>query len=220
MKFFAFVPAFSLLALSQLADAQPASPPASGRTDLITPPESIHVQSTEITSDGVEMWSTDNETLGTFSGNVVVTGNDLKLTCDRLEITATRIGEKTATIGTLEKFKYLLASGKVRIVQGDREATCGRAEVFPREDKVILTDKPMVVDHGADATYVGTQLRLFRGKRRVEGDDVKITLPPIKDLGFDKDEPPPKADDVKPTAPTAAPTVPERKAVPPSPAHK
>ena len=218
MKLSAFVPIGLILAGSPAIYSQPASPSPAGGKDLITSPQSVTVQSTEIRSDGMEMWSTDTETRGTFSGNVIVTGNDLKLTCDRLEITATRIGEKTATIGTLEKFKYLLASGKVRIVQGDREATCGRAEVFPREDKIILTEKPMVVDHGSEATYVGNQLRLFRGQRRVEGDDVQITLPPIKDLGFDKNEPAPKPEDNKPDQNPTPPATGERK--PAQPAHK
>lgn len=219
MKIFLTVPILAILTTGTVASAQsPFGGRSGGGKDLLVPPQSVAVQSTDIASDSMEMWSTDTETKGTFSGNVIVTGNDLKLTCDRLEITATQIGEKSATVGTLEKFKYLLASGKVRIVQGDREATCGRAEVFPRENKIILTEKPMVVDHGSEATYVGSQLRLFRGQRRVEGDDVKITLPPIKDLGFDKNEPAPKAEDNKPAPAPPSPAAGEPKSTPP--AHK
>lgn len=191
MKLLPFASA-ALLATLALSFAQ--SSLSSGGKDLITSAVVAAPQTTEITSESMEMWSTDTETRGTFSGNVVVTGTNLKLTCDRLEITASRIGDKTATIGTLEKFKYLLASGKVRIVQGDREATCGRAEVFPREDRIDLTERPMVIDHGTEATYVGDKLQLFRGERRVKGDGVQITLPGIKDLGFDKNQPAPKAE--------------------------
>src|SRR4051812_26336675 len=143
--------------------------------------------STVITSDKSEVWSTeaaDSETHGYFEGNVVVTGNNLKITCDRLDLLASRVGDKTVTVGNLEKFKYLLAVGKVHIMQGDREATCGRAEVFPRDDKVVLTENPIVVDRGGPATWVGTKLVLLRGERRVLGENVKITFPPIKDLGF------------------------------------
>jgi lipopolysaccharide export system protein LptA len=153
------------------------------------------VPATIITSDKSEVWSndgTEGETYGYFEGNVVVSGNNLKITCDRLDITASRIGDKTITVGNLEKFKYLLAVGKVRITQGDREASCGRAEVFPREDKVVLTENPVVIDHGGPATWVGTKLVLLRGERRVQGENVKITFPPIKDLGFDKNQVAPK----------------------------
>lgn len=220
MKSFLSVLIFPILGLTAVVFGQSITPgrASGGGKDLLTSPQSAAAQTTDISSDSMEMWSTDTETKGTFSGNVVVTGNDLKLTCDRLEITATRIGDKTATVGTLDKFKYLLASGKVRIVQGDREATCGRAEVFPRENKIILTERPMVVDHGSEATYVGSQLRLFRGQRRVEGDDIKITFPPIKDLGFDKDEPAPKAADNKASPGTPPPSSDDSKSLPP--AHK
>jgi len=220
MKLSPYVVLFSLLVGTPTARAQPASPAPAGGKDLITSPQSVTVQSTDISSDKVEMWSTDTETRGIFSGNVIVIGNNLRLTCDRLEIIATSIGDKTVTVGTLEKFKYLLASGKVRIVQGDREATCGRAEVFPRENKIIMTENPMVVDHGSESTYVGSQLRLFRGQRRVEGDDVKMTFPPIKDLGFDKNEPAPKAEDIRPAPVSTPPASGEPAKTPQPPAHK
>ncbi|HEU5080008.1 MAG TPA: LptA/OstA family protein [Opitutaceae bacterium] len=201
----ALLPMWAALATAQPAQQLP-------NKDLLTPPDQVTAQATEITSRELETWSTDTETRGVFTGNVVVTGTNLKLTCDRLEIIATRIGDKTETIGTLEKFKYLLATGKVHIVQGEREASCGRAEVFPREDRLVLTEKPMVVDHGSEATYVGDELMLYRGQRRVTGKGVQITLPPIKDLGFDKKEAPPTAEAPKPETPatngtnTAAPT--------------
>jgi lipopolysaccharide export system protein LptA len=135
------------------------------------------------------MWSTDDETRGIFSGNVVVSGTNMKLTCDRLEITAASIGDKSMTIGTLEKFKHLLASGRVHIIQGDREARCGQAEVFPREDRVILKDNPMIIDHRSDWTCVGRELVMLRGERRIQGEAVKFVGPAIKDLGVDKNAP-------------------------------
>ncbi len=36
--------------------------------------------------------------------------------------------------------------GDVHIVQSDREAACGRAEVLPDDDKIILSDHPVVKD--------------------------------------------------------------------------
>jgi lipopolysaccharide export system protein LptA len=141
---------------------------------------------TEITSRSLEMTSTDTESRAVFTGDVQVIGTNLKLTCDRLEVVATRIGDKTATIGKLERFKSLLATGSVRIVQGEREATCGRAEVLPRDDKIILSQSPTVIDRGSGSVAVGEPLILFRGERRVQGEDIRITFPPLKDLGFDE----------------------------------
>jgi lipopolysaccharide export system protein LptA len=208
--------------ITALAAALVLAGSASAQRDnksLITSPQYATPQSTEIKSDAVEMWSTDTETRGIFSGNVVVTGTNLRITCDRLEVTATQIGDKNSTVGTLEKFKYLLATGKVQIVQGDREATCGRAEVFPRDEKIVLTEEPMVVDHGNDGRFIGSKLELFRGQRRVTGEHVRFIGPEIKDLGFDKNEAPHTAPAPAP-APDAAtpPANSEAKSVPTPPA--
>lgn len=147
---------------------------------------------TVITSNEMEMWSTDTETRSVFKDNVVVTGNNLKITCDKLDVTATRLDDdknKDATVGTLEKFKTLVATGNVHIVQGDREVTCGRAEVFPTEDKVVLTEKPVVIDSSGPYVATGTRIVLLRGERRLFGDNIRLQGPPIRDLGFDKEKP-------------------------------
>ena len=163
---------------------------------------------TEITSQSLEMWSTpdSSETHAIFTGNVTVTGNEIKLTCDRLEILAERIGDKTATIGTIDKFKFLIATGKVNIVQGDREANCGRAEVYPREEKIVLTDKPVVVDHANGTVATGDVIEMLRGQRRVTSSNVHVTFPAIKDLSYDKNAPAPKPDAAVPSPSTPAPS--------------
>lgn len=187
----------ALLVVAQTTFSQPSKPQPSGGKDLIAAASSTVPQSTEIASVSMETWSTDTETKGVFAGNVVVIGTNLRITCDRLEITATGLEDKNAAMPTLEKFKFLVATGKVRIVQGDREATCGRAEVYPRENKVVLTESPMAIDHGSEFKWIGDKLVMLRGERRVMGDNVRVIMPPIKDLGFDKNAPVPKAEDEK-----------------------
>ena len=147
---------------------------------------------TVITSTKMEMWSTDTETRSVFTENVVVTGNNLRITCDKLDVTAIRFDSeenKDSTLGALEKFKTLVATGNVRITQGDREVTCGRAEVFPGEDRVVLTEKPVVVDQSGPYVATGDRLVLLRGERRIFGDNVRLQGPPVRDLGFEKDKP-------------------------------
>ncbi len=150
-------------------------------------------QSTELRGDHLEMWSVGTETRAICTGSVTLTGTNLRILCDRLEIIAEGIGDKTATMPTLEKFKYLLATGHVRIVQGDREATCGRAEVLPRDDTVILTEDPVVIDHGSEPPFVtaGEKITMLRGERRVITEKPRFNGPGIKDLGFDKNKPVP-----------------------------
>jgi lipopolysaccharide export system protein LptA len=150
---------------------------------------------TVVDSVQLDMRSTDTLTTFVFTKNVVATGTNLRLTCDRLEVITTRKGDPTATIGKLGHFKSLVAEGHVYIVQSDREAACGRAEVLPDDDKIILTDNPVVKDLANGATATGPKMVLFRGERRavIEGAETtpsRIILPAIKDLGFEKDPKP------------------------------
>jgi lipopolysaccharide export system protein LptA len=145
-------------------------------------------QPTVIVSDEMDMKSTDAESRSLFKGNVVVTGTNLRLSCDRLEVVAIREKDDTATIGKIERFKSLIAEGNVRIIQGDREAACGKAVVLPGDNKITLTDKPVVTDRGVGWTWTGDELQLLRGERQVIGKNVRIVGPTVKDLGFDKEK--------------------------------
>ncbi|MDD2762385.1 MAG: LptA/OstA family protein [Opitutaceae bacterium] len=146
---------------------------------------------TVIEAAACDIQSTDTQTVSVFTGNVTVTGNNIRITCDRLDVVSLRSGDRQDTVGRQDRFKSLIATGKVRIVQGDREATCERAEVLPGEDRITLSGRPMVVDQGNNSTATGEPLILYRGDRRVHGSNVRLTLPPLKNLGFDKNQPPP-----------------------------
>lgn len=182
----AFLATLCLLAALPLVRAQA---PATVKLPVVNAQPAVP---TELRSEKMEMTSTDEETRAIATGSVVLTGTNLRITCDRLEVIATRIGDKDETVGTLDKFKYLLATGRVKIVQDDREATCGRAEVFPREDKVVLTEDPVIVDKSSDFVAAGERITLLRGKREVFVDLPKFTGPPIKDLGANPKDPQPK----------------------------
>lgn len=140
---------------------------------------------TELQADDLVMTSTNDETRAICTGNVILTGTNMKISCDRLEIVAARTGDSTATIGTVEGFKYLLAEGNVHLIQGDREATCGRAEVLPDQDRVVLYQNPVVIDHSTDFIATGREITLHRGQRKLDIKFPKITGPPVKNLGAD-----------------------------------
>ena len=169
--------------------------------------EPVTPSPTTIVSQNLDMQSTDDESTFLFTGLVIVRGNNIALTCERLEAVTTRaqkeiIQDKDKTsLGQVGKFKSLLATGRVRIEQGDRIATCGRAEVLPDEEKITLTEDPMVRD--GESTIVGEKITLLRGQRRVIVEKARITAPAIKDLGFSKDAPPPPATNT--AAPAAQP---------------
>jgi lipopolysaccharide export system protein LptA len=145
---------------------------------------------TTVDSSGqAEMTSTDTESTFTFRDNVVAVGNGIRLECDFLKVLATRIGDKSATIGKYGKFKYMLATGHVRITQEDRVATSGRAEVFPDEDRIVLTETPVVRIESEHYEAHGPRMILYRGQRRAvvegsPGERAHFILPPIKDLGI------------------------------------
>ena len=149
---------------------------------------------TVIESGSAEMVSSAKETTFTFRQGVTVTGTNMKITCDDLVVVALRSGDPSATIGKQEQFKSLVATGHVRIVQNDREATCERAEVFPGDDKVVLTGNPRVRSLDGQYQASGPAMELLRGERRArivgsETERPRITLPPLKDLGYEKEKP-------------------------------
>jgi hypothetical protein len=155
--------------------AQPVAP-ATAPTPLVP---------TVIESVGpAEMVSTATETIFTFRDQVSVTGTNLKLTCDQLVVVAKRTGDPKATLGKQENFKSLLATGHVRLIQGEREALCDRAEVLPGEDKVILTGNPATV-RSKDDRYAGSgpEMILERGQLRAIIKTPRFVLPPLKPLG-------------------------------------
>lgn len=160
-------------------------------------------QPTKLECQHMDMWSEGEETKAICTGKVVVTGTNMRIECDRLELTATRIGDKAGAVPTLEKFRYLLATGKVSMTQGTRVATCGRAEVLPREEKVVLTENPVVVDNATNFVSAGERITMLRGQERVEVEKPRLTGPPIKDLGFDKKSEKPAAEEppAQPVAP-------------------
>lgn len=186
------------------ADATPAAPAATpaAPTTPLTP--------TVIESGAAEMVSTDKESTFTFSKGVKVTATNMTLTCDFLEVVARRSGDPTATFGKQEDFKSMIATGNVRIVQNDREAVCERAEVFPGDDKVVLSGNPRVRSTDGQYEASGPKMELLRGERRARiigeaGERPRITLPPLKDLGYEKEKEKKKPAAPGPNATGAAP---------------
>jgi hypothetical protein len=180
--------------------------------------EEVEPIPTVVESDGrAEMVSTDKETTITFRDNVRVTGTGIRMTCDYLQVVVVRGGDPAATLGKIEKFRSMLATGNVRVIQSDREAACGRAEVLPDQDKIILSDRPVIVFHAEGARQSGKTITMYAGQRKVEIDEPVSTLPPIKDLGYDKDKKPaPEAPATPPATPAAdATSTSDKKAEPP-----
>lgn len=172
---------------SYSVEGQTSSPGAS------PPPKTV------IESDYLELVTGIDQNVFLFEGNVRVEGTNLTAACDRMEVIASREVEADpeATFGEIGAIEKIIALGSVVISQAGRTAEAGRAEIFPREGKVILTENPRVTDEkGMVAT--GPRMVLNQGERRVviEGTEASdpnerptVSLPSLPDLGFDQDQP-------------------------------
>ncbi len=177
---------------------EPAAQPA---TVDVTPQETV------ITSDLFEMVGGETENYFYFKGNVVVTGTNLRATCDEMEVVADRQQSDAMekAVGKVGTIQTITMDGNVVIEQAGRRAEAGHADIMPREDKVVLTESPKVID--SEGTVSGWRITLYKGERKatVEGkpgqdgkpsERPRIQLPGFQDLGFeDKDkEPSPTSD--------------------------
>ena len=214
-----------LLVLGLLIRVAAAEPAPAGPTPAPGRAPAAPVVPTVIDSGAADMVSTEKETTFTFSKGVKVTATNMVLTCDDLVVIARRSGDTAATVGKQENFKSLIATGNVRIVQNDREATCGRAAVYPGDDKVELTESPVVRSTKEGWVQTGPKMVLYRGERRavIEGtatERPRLTLPPLKDLGYDKEKPKDGKAKEAPTAtaPDASPAPAPATALPATPA--
>jgi lipopolysaccharide export system protein LptA len=169
-------------------------------TAVLAPPAMAapagELQTTVVESaGGAEMNSTETQTVTTFHTDVVATSNNIRITCDYLKIVVNRRGNPGAILGKNGKFESLLAVGHVHILQSEREATCGRAEVFPGEDRMVLSqgapDEPLPTVRSTDGNYSasGPRMVFYRGQERavietLPGERAHILLPPLKNMGF------------------------------------
>ncbi len=157
---------------------------------------------TVIVSDHMEMRSTVEKNYFYFDQNVRVEATNLVVESDRMEVIALRESEADdpdATVGEIGAIEIIVATGNVEIFQAGRAAYAGRAEVLPREGKVVLSESPRVVD--GETEVAGWQIVLNKGDRQVtvipnpdeqlaDRGRPTITLggSALPDLGFDESE--------------------------------
>ncbi len=169
---------FGSTVMAQPADVVPAAP-----------------VKTSITSETLEMVSGQSENTFYFSKKVRVEGTNLRLTADQLVVTAQRAIDApeipSGALPAMGSIHKIVAVGNVHIYQEGREATAGKAEFFPKEGKVVLTENPRVID--AKAIVSGWRITMVHGERKVtvEQDPTKANVRPtvnlesLPDLGFE-----------------------------------
>jgi lipopolysaccharide transport protein LptA len=134
--------------------------------------------STTIDSEQVQVITAPEQTVFYFEGKVKLTSTGLKGTCDRMEITMPE-NEGGKGVGEMGSVTYILALGNVEMIQVDRRATAGRADIYPPEGKIVFTENPVVYEN--DNIIKGERITLFRdqGKMIVEGGESGSSRPSI-----------------------------------------
>ncbi|TLM68968.1 MAG: lipopolysaccharide transport periplasmic protein LptA [Deltaproteobacteria bacterium] len=112
----------------------------------------------EITADRLE--ADDVAKSLVFIGNAVAKQGDVTINSDRLTIYYAGQGS-AAQGGDIDR---IVADGSVRIVQGSRLATAGRAVYFRGEDRMVLTGSPKVTE-GSNSVQ-GNEIILYLKENR------------------------------------------------------
>ncbi len=149
---------------------------------------------TEIEAESLRAELTEEKGYLIGVGSVRLVATNLEITCDKIEVfTDVKDKDGNDTIGDVSSINKIIATGNVRIVQEQRTATAGLAEVYPNDDFILLDKDPILYQGSITIDGTGAQLKIHRGNGRVEwiGDPnnkIHISAPPIEDLGFEKNE--------------------------------
>lgn len=137
---------------------------------------------TLIQSQVLRMEESPEGTRFRFSDSVVVAGNNLAVTCERMDVIT--VPERAAPTGAAGKLmiERIEAFDTLKIKQGGRVAEAGRGTIFPVEGRLVLEENAVVTDARGQVT--GHRLTLLQGQRRAivegggpDGERARITLP-------------------------------------------
>lgn len=150
---------------------------------------------TVVESRYTELRSTIKRNYFMFKDDVTVTANNMTVSCDYLEVITMRSGDPDATIGQIGDILSVIAKGNVVILQAGRQALCGKAEVYPLEGRVVMTENPVVVEEGARVS--GCIITLIKGERKARIEPCEgaegpsrstVILDGLPDIGPDPEE--------------------------------
>lgn len=203
-------PAKSLLAALALAALAPVA----------AQPDEKALRNTEIEAVRLMVENDGDNAYFIFSEDVVLYATNLVVECDQLEIFATRETQSDSDIGEFGAIKEVIATGRVRIVQEERVATCDKAIVQPRLQRIVLTGNAVVQQPGGRLVTESPEdeIILDRGNGRITIDTkgprkFRFIGSPIRDLGFEQQSPVPTE---APATETEADTEAESETAPPA----
>ena len=146
----------------------------------------VEMEATLIESDHLEMREVEGQQQYIFEDAVSVTGTNLAVTCDRMEVLARRMdAERSGESGLMgaTQIEEIVGTGTVRIEQEGRVARSDKAWIDPVASRLILEGNAEVDD--AKGQVRGGRLVLNQGERRaiveggVDGERARVTLPEL-----------------------------------------
>lgn len=96
-----------------------------------------------------------------FDGDVDMTATGAKGKCKKMEvrILPDKRGER--------QISEIILSDSVSVAQGQKEITCGRAEIFVKDEVAVLTDNPIVYNREDNTRAAGEKIIYNKGSKRV-----------------------------------------------------
>ncbi len=140
--------------VTEPAEETPSPPPVE---DLGPKPfiSDIPLVQTEIEAESLRAEITEEKGYLIGVGSVRMVATNLEITCNQIEVfTDVKDKDGNDTIGDISSINKIIATGNVRIVQDQRSATAGLAEVYPNDDFILLDEDPIL--YQGDITIDGT----------------------------------------------------------------
>jgi lipopolysaccharide transport protein LptA len=114
-----------------------------------------------------ELHSDQNTQQSIFTGNVVVLGQNFRMTCQEMTVFFTKDN----------KVDKIVATGDVIITQPDRVTHCGHAEYYQNTDTFVLTQEPVILDHNKEVRSTCITINRQTQQMITNGGRTTVTIP-------------------------------------------
>jgi len=118
-----------------------------------------------------------NEGKGVFTGDVVATQSDAKITTDKLTVYCSRSTPANAKASECEAMEQLIAEGNVLYIAPDVKIRGDRAVYDYANDTITITGD-VIMSRGADGVVQGTQMvyNVGQGRTQITAGEKKVTM--------------------------------------------
>ncbi len=97
-----------------------------------------------------------------FEGKVEASGTDMKADCDKVEVVM-----RSKKRGAPREISQIVMTGNVKLSQGLKDVSCGRADIYVDEEIAVLNDNPVVVNREDNSRASGHRIVYNKGNKSV-----------------------------------------------------